>query len=269
MKTIKIFFAAALVLVGMSVSAQWNASTGSTANTDFLGFNYATNPDLSRPLTGLAVGVESFFGARVNCAANLKAYTNNQKWALGWGAYLGANMEFYANNHASTPGVLSFSFGGGNGLGYTRFRQSDGAGGYLSCMYIGSDGNIGVGTETPGTKLDVDGVVTCTSVVSSGEVACTNISANGKITTKEVEVTLTAFPDYVFDESYVLMPLPEVEKFINENNHLPGVKPAKEVIENGLSLGEMNVKLMEKVEELTLYVIDLQKQVNLLKGTEK
>jgi len=96
-------------------------------------------------------------------------------------------------------------------------------------------------------------------------VEANNISSNGKITTKEVEVTLTGWPDYVFEKEYYLSPLSEVEKYISENKHLPGVSSAQDIEKNGVALGEMNKILMQKIEELTLYVIDLQKQVDELK----
>lgn len=110
-------------------------------------------------------------------------------------------------------------------------------------LYIKAGGNVGIGTNNPQSKLAV----------------------NGKITCKEVEVTLTGWPDYVFGKDYKLSPLSEVENYIKENGHLPGISSASEIENNGLSLGEMNKQLMQKVEELTLYVIQLQKEVNSLK----
>lgn len=89
---------------------------------------------------------------------------------------------------------------------------------------------------------------------------------DGQLQAKEVKVTLSGWPDYVFGEGYKLMSLDETEKFINENGHLPGVPSAQEVEEDGLSLGEMNARLMQKVEELTLHVIELQKQIDELKN---
>jgi hypothetical protein len=79
-------------------------------------------------------------------------------------------------------------------------------------------------------------------------------------------VALSAnWADYVFNEDYQLLPLEELQNFISKNKHLPGIPTAKEVKEEGIELGEMNKKLLEKVEELTLYILDLQKQVDELK----
>lgn len=99
------------------------------------------------------------------------------------------------------------------------------------------------------------------------------LAVAGKINCKEVEVTLTGWADYVFSEDYNLRLLSEVETFIKENKHLPGVPNEAEVLENGLRIGEMNTILLVKIEELTLYMIDLKKenevmksQINELKG---
>ena len=93
-------------------------------------------------------------------------------------------------------------------------------------------------------------------------------SSNGQVKAKSLTVTLSGWSDFVFDDGYCLPSLPEVESYINSNRHLPGIPSAKEVEENGVDLGEMNAKLLQKVEELTLYVIDLQKQINELKNTK-
>jgi hypothetical protein len=67
--------------------------------------------------------------------------------------------------------------------------------------------------------------------------------------------------DFVFDKEYKLLPLNELEKFIVEHKHLPNIPSEKEVQENnGIELGDMNVKLLAKIEELTLYVIELKKE---------
>lgn len=92
------------------------------------------------------------------------------------------------------------------------------------------------------------------------------LSADGILYAKEVKVTLTDWPDYVFDNNYTLPSLEQTEEYIKDNGHLPGVPSAKEIEEQGLNLGEMNKILMQKVEELTLQVIELNKQIKELKG---
>jgi len=86
------------------------------------------------------------------------------------------------------------------------------------------------------------------------------LSVDGKIACEEVMVDLSgSWPDYVFQPEYELKSLEEVQNHINEKGHLPGVPSAEEVEENGIQVGEMNKVLMEKVEELTLYILEQDK----------
>ena len=110
-------------------------------------------------------------------------------------------------------------------------------------VILEENGNVGIGTITPTNKLTV----------------------NGKILAEEIEVIDNVLPDYVFEKEYKLMNLKELENFISINKHLPEIPSAENVKENHLKLGEMNNLLLKKVEELTLYIIDLQKQIDELK----
>lgn len=101
------------------------------------------------------------------------------------------------------------------------------------------NGNVGIGTDTPSQKLEV----------------------NGSVRSKEVIVEEGNWPDYVFDPNYELMPLQELEAYIKENNHLPEVPTAKEVKENGIAVGAINTLVMKKIEELTLYLIEENKRL--------
>ncbi|MNQ59996.1 hypothetical protein D3C85_742620 [compost metagenome] len=103
---------------------------------------------------------------------------------------------------------------------------------------------IGIGTSNPDTKLAV----------------------NGTIHSKEVKVDMLGWPDYVFKKEYNLPTLQEVEKHINEKGHLENIPSEEEVLENGINLGEMNAKLLQKIEELTLYTIEQNKQIKQLKN---
>ncbi|MFW0739848.1 tail fiber protein [Flavobacterium sp.] len=104
-------------------------------------------------------------------------------------------------------------------------------------------GNVGIGTENPDAKLAV----------------------KGKIHSEEVKVDLTVpAPDYVFSNDYQLRSLKEVETYVNQNSHLPEVPSAKEFEKNGIHLAEMNMALLKKVEELTLYAIGQEKKTEQL-----
>ena len=87
------------------------------------------------------------------------------------------------------------------------------------------------------------------------------LGVNGKIKAKEIKVE-AGWADYVFEPDYDLKSLHEVNQFIRENKHLPGIPSAAEVAENGVSLGEMNSKLLEKIEELTLHTINQQEIID-------
>lgn len=87
---------------------------------------------------------------------------------------------------------------------------------------------------------------------------------NGTVRSKEVIVEATNWPDYVFQEGYTLPTLSELEIFIAANKHLPEVPTAQEVEEKGVELGEMNKILLKKMEEMTLYMIELKKENQVL-----
>jgi len=92
------------------------------------------------------------------------------------------------------------------------------------------------------------------------------LSVDGKIMSEEVRVELDGnWPDYVFEHDYELMSLQKLKLSIDELGHLPGIPSAETIEDHGIELGEMNRLLLEKIEELTLHVIDLQEQINLLK----
>ncbi|MCL2290276.1 MAG: hypothetical protein FWC34_06155 [Bacteroidetes bacterium] len=93
------------------------------------------------------------------------------------------------------------------------------------------------------------------------------VYGDGLVCTREIRVSLQpdCWPDFVFENDYELRPLNEVEQFIIENKHLPNVPSAAEVEANGINLGEMNAILLQKVEELTLYIIQMQKEIDELK----
>jgi hypothetical protein len=92
----------------------------------------------------------------------------------------------------------------------------------------------------------------------------------GGIAAREVKVTAGGFPDYVFDDDYKILPLNELDSYILANRHLPDLPPAAEIEKNGgFEIGDMQIRLVKKVEEQTLYIIALQKQLDELKAQMK
>lgn len=172
-----------------------------------------------------------------------------------------------ANSHDNnSPGIVGaidddFLYAGQylNHYGFGFHHYNDGSGydgqnAYISGYYgvdiftgkrnrirINNNGNVGIGTVSPTHKLSV----------------------NGTVKAKRIVVSTSGWSDFVLQDEYQLMPLSEVEKSIRQNNHLPGIPSEKEVLENGVDVGDMQTKLLQKIEELTLYMIEQDKQVQL------
>jgi hypothetical protein len=111
-----------------------------------------------------------------------------------------------------------------------------------------------------GIKTDVNDVLTKAFVISNAGVENFKVLGSGNVYARSITVQLTAFPDYVFKEEYKLKTLYEVESYIKTNGHLPEIPSAKTVEECGVNLGELVKLQMQKIEELTLYLIDLKKE---------
>ena len=131
----------------------------------------------------------------------------------------------------SADKVLDIGYNGGTQGAEFRVQE-------IPRFFIADSGNVGVGLTSPTHKLTV----------------------NGAIRAKEVLVDNNNWPDFVFADSYSLMPLSDVEQHIQANKHLPGIPSARDVAEQGVSVGDMQAKLLQKVEELTLHMIALEKE---------
>ena len=163
-------------------------------------------------------------------------------------ASLHVNGDIYTKGHLY---LYAYEGDGNSGTAYIQARdksqnssidlqfrtQENGA--IKNAMRILKNGNVGIGTTNPLSKLSVNGHIRATEV---------KVLANINI------------PDYVFESDYDLRPLQEVEEFIKVNKHLPNIPSATEFKEEGMDLGEMNARLLEKVEELTLYLIEQAKK---------
>jgi hypothetical protein len=137
-------------------------------------------------------------------------------------------------------------------------------------MGIGSNGNLGIGTgkTIPAARLHVVGDEFVTGKVGIGtnnflQDADAKLIVDGKILAEDLEVK-NVKADHVFAPTYKLRSLKEVEKYINDHGHLPDVPAASET-EKGIKVAEFNTLLLQKIEELTLYVIQQRKEINTLK----
>lgn len=131
-------------------------------------------------------------------------------------------------------------------------------------------GNFLFGTSTDnGKKFQVVGSSHFNGAMGIGSVNTSDTSyklfVESGIRTRKVKVDMDTWPDYVFETKYQLMSLPQVEAYIQQNNHLPEVPSAEEISQNGLELGEGQAMLLRKIEELTLYMIEQNKQIEQLK----
>lgn len=144
---------------------------------------------------------------------------------------LGANAVCFLGNKTST----TMGFYGYTGAGWNLLNMNPATG----------QVSLGIDKFATGYKLSVGGKVICEEL---------RVQPN------------TAWPDYVFDNDYALMPLQEVEAHIAQYNHLPGIPNQNEIKTQGIAVGDMQIKQMEKIEELTLYIIQQQKRIEALEA---
>lgn len=142
-------------------------------------------------------------------------------------------------NNGNVDWILKNGLNGCGNLGDLNFINAN----QYHALTIKQNGNIGVGITNPDSRLAVD----------------------GKIRSEEVKVEIINGPDYVFEPDYELRTLKETKEYIVENKHLPEIPPAKEMEANGVDLGDMNMRLLKKIEELTLYQIQLMEEMEVMK----
>jgi hypothetical protein len=170
-------------------------------------------------------------------------------WIIGDFAWGTNTLEVHSNGW---DGASNGSYGGiaaGHGYFYGGLQSGGSSGSEAASgeLYVSGRstlmGNVGIGTTNPTQKLSV----------------------NGTIRAKEVIVD-SGWSDYVFADDYRLAPLSEIETHIKAERHLPGIPSASEVTEHGISVGEMQAKLLAKIEELTLHAIAQEKRTALLEN---
>ena len=196
-----------------------------------------TNPQATLHVNGSIYGGEPFGATRFN--------SRNGYVTIGTSQDERQNMQFTTDRgqfRFNKP-ILSQAGVFGSTTSSLQLTTND------SIRMTIQNGNIGIGTASPSYKLDV----------------------NGTIRANEIIVNTTG-ADFVFAEDYKLRPLSEVKAFITENKHLPEIKSAQEMQENGVGINELQTQLLQKIEELTLYLIqqeqtiqELRQEIELLK----
>lgn len=183
-----------------------------------------------------------------NAGGNVSIYFRNQTGINTIGSGTTLNFPVYNGTTGLQIAAMTSSKGGFNVGAYdamfstgqsTSYLHFSGGSSRIPQVTINNIGNMGIGTTSPSEKLSV----------------------NGKIRAKEVKVEITDWPDYVFEADYRLPDLKETEQFIKEHKHLPEIPSSGEVEKGGINLGEMNAKLLQKIEELTLHLIDMNKKL--------
>ena len=162
-------------------------------------------------------------------------YLRNMANVVGGGTSI--NFSSYDDVHLG-PKIYSYLEYAGGTSSVSKLVLSSYYGGYANELTL-IGGNVGIGTPNPTDKLSV----------------------NGDIRAKKVTVETLNWPDYVFEKSYKLPTLKETEDYINKNGHLADMPSAAEIEKKGQNLGEINTKLLKKIEELTLHLIEKDKEL--------
>jgi len=223
-----------------------NLKNSSNQNTRALGINSSNNlyfGSVDAPIGSILFNNNGVNFLTINSAGSVGIGTTSPNYKLD----VIGNARFSSEVVAKTSiylgdiNYIRLSSGANRELG-VNYGISGGSfnfySGTTSQFRINSNGNVSIGTQASGEKLEV----------------------NGTIRSKKVKVDANGWPDYVFTSDYELRTLNQVEDFIKVNKHLPGVPAAKDVETNGLDLGSMDANLLKKVEELTLYMIQLNKK---------
>ncbi|RPE08251.1 hypothetical protein EGT74_14400 [Chitinophaga lutea] len=199
--------------------------------------------------TGDKVGIgisqpQSKLDVNGNIFAHGSLNTEINNLDIGGNISLG-NPAKTANGTASRWVIFNMGGGYGNSLQFWAYDNGGCGNGLCAQRFVLMDnGNVGIGVSNPTAKLAVAGGILATRI--------------------KVSQSLT-WPDYVFEPGYQLPSLHELERFIKTNKHLPEVPSAAAVAKDGIDLGENQATLLKKIEELTLYVIELKKEVEELK----
>ena len=185
------------------------------------------------------------------------------------GSWLFAQSGSHFGRYAGGVGINQNTLERASAIGYNaKVSVSDG-------LVLGDTSlvKVGIGLSNPKYRLDVKGVFNMRTAYNSPSFKINDrnfleLDEKGQFVLNSFKMKYDnekQWSDRVFEENYYLMPLKDVEKFIAKNNHLPNVPSATEVVKNGVAMDEMVSKLLEKVEELTLYTIQQQKEIETLK----
>jgi hypothetical protein len=253
------------------------ASSGFLASFDFSNDFYLTqleqaNFTIEGPGGGLTIAPTGYIGIGTETPLTKMQIGNIWTFYDGYtNKIIGRNNHYTGNNFVRIEqGVASqISFSGGGDI-VMQTATTGSAGSNITTwntVTMKNNGDVGIGLS-PTAKLDVAGSIKAASANISGLVSIgtsssiINLDVKGKIRAEEVKVCLNQGCDYVFEEDYQLMSLNDLDTFIKTNKHLPDVAPAAVMEAEGINLSEMNALLLRKVEELTLYILQIEKRIS-------
>jgi hypothetical protein len=227
------------IFTGMQDSVRWGIYGGGTG-----GVGWGVNFNAKTGNVNVGNSVQDFY--RMNLTGS----------DYGMGLY-SAGGSFYGNMYKSSADDLIVGAAYGNVFAGTPAKN-------ILLNPPGSlflfSGNVGVNTNTPNARLHVGGNAYI-GTTSGTPAAGYQLSVKGKIISEEVKVQLSAsWPDYVFSDDYKLPDLADLEKYIITNKHLPNIPAAADIEKNGFELGDMQRRSIEKIEELTLLMLQMNKQ---------
>ena len=254
-----------------SLTASTLVSNGSAVMKGSLTVNGKTNMPGGLNVTGTtslatttisALTVNSFKAQNASTFNSSATFNGTATFNNNFSAY-GTSNTFYNGLQVNTTSTIY------NSIRFTRENNWELISAYgsknydplafLASKYNFTYGNVGIGVENPQAKLHVAGKILCTGEIEVADLNSNSIKVNS-LNAKDIQMDMHGAADYVFDENYNLKSLSEVESYVNEHKHLPGMPSAAEMDANGVSVSKMSNLLLEMVEELTLHMIKLEKE---------
>lgn len=206
-----------------------------------------------------------------NIASGYSWITNDGDFSIIAHNTTGASGIVIAPSTSSWAG-MRISGTGNVGIGTSLSTNPNNFALGVAANNLGTGSGIWVTTQSSavyGVKVDVAGLSTKAFSVYNGADEKFRVTGAGVVTAKELYLIYGAFPDYVFQEDYKLMKLEDVESFIKKNKHLPNIPSAVDVEKTNIGTTELQCKLLEKIEELTLHAIEQSKQIKVLQAENK
>ncbi|MEO6832429.1 MAG: hypothetical protein ABI378_08400 [Chitinophagaceae bacterium] len=249
---------AVFLVYNNSANAQWapGINPGQTVTSDNVGIGQ-TNPTANLQIDNANYRQDPFMSGSLTTIPPIPALRiNNDYWVGDYTSPAPSNVVEISHTTTYGPGSTSAP---------------------IPYFYIDGGGEVGIGTATPTKALDVVGDIAGSGDASIGgnlrvgpmqainSYAGYRLSVDGDIICRKEVVQITDWADYVFNANYELRTIPQLDNYIQANHHLPDIPTSAEVSNSGVDLGANQVKLLQKVEELTLYIIQLQKQIDDMK----